>query len=151
MKELKDRKAIGCCTNSLWHWLYHIAKSSATISHSSDPQRCKNVQTCEQCSCKKNPISGKIFAKFYAVLSRKGVMSRILTFWWLLLAHFGSLCVFFWHFFSLTFWLFWAFYAVLSQSRFVLIYALFWAKLFWLKLCSCKNVVFLHLCMTVIC
>ena len=34
-------------------------------------QRCKNVPTCQQFWLKKNPISGKIFAKFYAVLSRK--------------------------------------------------------------------------------
>ena len=34
-------------------------------------QRWKNIQMCHQCLCKKNPIWGKIFAKFYAVLSRK--------------------------------------------------------------------------------
>ena len=34
-------------------------------------QRCKNVPMCQQCWFKKNPIWGKIFAKFYAVLSRK--------------------------------------------------------------------------------
>ena len=35
-------------------------------------QRCKkNVQTCGQCLCKKNSMLDKIFAKFYAVLSRK--------------------------------------------------------------------------------
>ena len=37
-------------------------------------------------------------------------------------------------------------YAVLSQSRFVVIYAFFWVKLFWLKPFLCKKkVVFFHL------
>ena len=30
----------------------------------------------------KNPISGKIISKFYAVLLRKGVMLRFCAFWW---------------------------------------------------------------------
>ena len=90
-------------------------------------QICKNIQTCEQCLCKKNPILGKIFANFYAVLSRKWVISRIRAFWWHFLAHFGSLCYFLALF--CTIWLFWAFYAVLSQSRFVIIYSLFLVKL----------------------
>ena len=67
-------------------------------------QRCKNVPTCQQCWCKKNPILGKIFAKFYAVLSRKWVMSGCCAFWWHFLAHFGTLCyflVFFLHYFGL--------------------------------------------------
>ena len=70
------------------------------------------------------------------------VISRIL------IAFFGT----FWNFiflfvFFCTIWVFfWAFYAVLLQIRFVVIYALFWVKLFWLKPCSCKKVVFLHLC-----
>ena len=34
-------------------------------------QRCKNVRTCEQYSLKMFPSSGKILAKFYAVLSQK--------------------------------------------------------------------------------
>ena len=34
-------------------------------------ERCKNVTTCQQCWCKKNPISDKIFAKFYAVFVKK--------------------------------------------------------------------------------
>ena len=80
-------------------------------------QRCKNVQTCKQCSCKKNLISGKIFAKFYAVLSRKLVMSRFCAFWWHFLAHFGSLCL-------LRFFV---------RIRFLVIYALFWVKYTWLK------------------
>ena len=37
-------------------------------------QRCKNIQTCKQGLCKKDSISGKIFAKFHAVLSGKWVM-----------------------------------------------------------------------------
>ena len=56
--------------------------------------RCKNVRPCEQYSCKKNPILGKIFAIFYAVLSRKWVMLRFRTFWWHFLAYFGTLCNF---------------------------------------------------------
>ena len=40
---------------------------------------------------------------------------------------------------------FWAFYAVLSRIRFVVMYALFRVKLIWLKPCSCKQVVFFNL------
>ena len=56
----------------------------------------------------------------------------------------------FWHILKLyvTFWLFfctiWAFYAVLSRIRFVVIYAIFWVKYLWLKPCLCKQIVFLH-------
>ena len=77
----------------------------------------------------KNPISGKIFAKCYAVLSRKWVMSRFCTFWWHFLVHFGSLCYFFLAF-CCTIWVFRAFKAVLSQIRFVVIYTLFWINYF---------------------
>ena len=59
----------------------------------------------------KNPILGKIFAKFYAVLSRKGVMSEFCAFWPTLLAilcffvgFFATLC----HFMALSA-LFWSF------------------------------------------
>ena len=45
-------------------------------------------------------------------------------------------------------WVFLAFYAVLSQIRFVVIYALFRVKLFWLEPYLCKKV-FLHLWPTV--
>ena len=99
---------------------------------------------CQQWWCKKNPISGKIFAKFYAVLSRKWVMLRFRAFWWHFLTHFGTLCYFL-AFFG-TIWVFWAFYAVLLRIRFIVIYALFWVKYFWLKPCLCKKIVFLHLC-----
>ena len=58
------------------------------------------------------------------------------TFWNFMLL-FGIFC---------TIWVFWAFYAVLSQIIFVVIYALLRVKLFWLNPCSCKKVVFLHLC-----
>ena len=37
--------------------------------------------------CKLFPSSGKIFAKFYAFLMRKWVMSRFRAFWWHFLAH----------------------------------------------------------------
>ena len=57
-------------------------------------QRCKNVPTIQQCLCKKNPISGKIFAKFYAVLLRKWVMLRFHTFVVALVPHFGTLFYF---------------------------------------------------------
>ena len=90
-------------------------------------QRCKNVQTCKQCLCKKNPISGKIFAKVYAVLSRKWVMSQFCACWW----HFGTLCPFL-AFFG-TIWIFWAFNPVLSRIRFVVIFTLFQVKYLWLK------------------
>ena len=58
-------------------------------------QRCKNEPTCQQCWRKKNPILGKIFTKFYAVLLKKWVMSRFHTFWWHFLAHLKTLCYFF--------------------------------------------------------
>ena len=48
-------------------------------------------------------------------------------------------------FFSLTIRVIWAFYAVLLRIRYVLIYALFWVKLLWLKPCPCTKIVFLHL------
>ena len=85
-------------------------------------------------------------------------MSQFCVFGWHFLAHFGALCFFFafflhilefndtfWHFFC-TIWVFLAIYTVLSWIRFVVIYALFWVKLFWLKPCLCKKVVFFHLC-----
>ena len=77
------------------------ARRSHHITGTSSRQRCKNVRTCEQCLCKKNPISGKIFAKFYAVLSRKLVMSQFCAFWWHFM-HILKLFVTFWHFFALT-------------------------------------------------
>ena len=103
-------------------------------------QRCKIVRTCEQYSCKNFPSSGKILAKFYANVSYVAISLFLVAF-------FGT----FWNFmllfgFFLTIWVFWAFYAVLLQITFVVIYALFREKLFWLKPCSCKRVVFLHLC-----
>ena len=45
-------------------------RSSLASAESTLYQRCKKVPTCKQCWCKKNPILGKIIAKFYAVLSR---------------------------------------------------------------------------------
>ena len=41
------------------------------VANTAGHQRCKYIQTCEQCSCKKNHISCKIFANFYAVLLKK--------------------------------------------------------------------------------
>ena len=113
---------------------------SATLNDNilwTNHQSCKNVQRCKQCLCKKNPILGKIFAKCYAVLSRKWVMSRFRAFWWHFFAHFGTLCYFL--AFFCTIWVFLAFYAVLSQIRFVVIYALVRVKYFWLKPCLCKK------------
>ena len=70
----------------------------------------------------KNSILGKIFAKFYAVMSRKWVLSQIPAFWPTLLAilcfyveFFVSLC-YFMALFSL-FFVFWAFYAVMSRIK----------------------------------
>ena len=56
-----------------------------------------------------------------------------------------ELYVTFCHFFG-TIRVFWAFYAVFSQVRFVVIYAVFGVKYFWLKPCLCKKIVFLHVC-----
>ena len=67
----------------------------------------------------------------------------ILHFWWHFL-HILELYVTFWDQ-KKYIWLFWAFYAVLSQIRFVVIYRVFWVKLFCLKPCLCKKVVFFHL------
>ena len=98
---------------------------------------------CKQWLCKKNPFLGKIFAKFYAVLSRKWVC-RDFTLFGGIFQHILELYCTFWHF-CCTIWVFWAFYADLSRIRFVVIYALFLVKLFLLKPCSCKKVVILHL------
>ena len=92
-------------------------------------QRCKNIRTCKQCLCKKVPISGKMFAKMYAVLSIKGVMSQFWTFWWHFFGTFFNFMLLFGIFG--TIWVFWPF----MQIRFVIIYALFRVKLFWLKPC----------------
>ena len=96
----------------------------------------KNVPMWQQCWCKKNSILGKIFAKFYTVLSRKLIMSQFCAFWWHFLANFLTLCYVL--SFFCTIWVFWAFYAVLSQVILVVIYALFWVKYFWLKPCLCN-------------
>ena len=84
-------------------------------------QRCKMIPVCQTCWCKKNPISGKIFTKFYSVLFRKRVTSWFCAFWWHIF-HILEHYVTFWHF---TILVFWACYAVLSQIRFIVIYALF--------------------------
>ena len=98
---------------------------------------------CKQCLYKMFPSLCKFLAKLYSVLSQKWVMSQFSIFWWNFLAHFGTL----WSFLLFcTIWIFLAFYAVLLQIRFVVIYALFWEKLFWFKPCSCNKVVLLHLC-----
>ena len=66
-----------------------------------------------------------------------------------LLAFFGTLQNFMLLFgiFLNTIWFFLTFYAVLSQIRFVIVYALFRVKYFWLKTCLCKKIVFLHVCL----
>ena len=62
----------------------------------------------------------------------------------------GILFCMFWNFmllfgnFSPTIWVFWAFYAVLLRTRFVVIYALFLVKYFWLKPCLWTKIVFLN-------
>ena len=106
-------------------------------------QRCKNVRTCKQCLCKKNPISGKIFAKFYAVLFKKVSNVPILRFLVAFYAHFETFCYFL--AFFCTYQVFGAFYAVFSQIRFVIIFAPFGVKLLWLKPCLFRKFVFLHL------
>ena len=83
----------------------------------------------------------KILHCFVEKVSNVAISRFLVAF---LLTHFGTLCYFL-AFFG-TIWVFLAFYAVLSRIRFVVIYALFRVKLFWLKPCSCKKVVFLHLC-----
>ena len=65
------------------------------------------------------------------------VVSQFCAFWCHFLAHFGTSCYFFKIFFALFGLL--VFYAVLSKIRFVIIYALFRVKLFWLKPCRCKK------------
>ena len=88
----------------------------------------RNVKTYQRANhfgVKKNPILGKIFTKFYAVLPTK------CAFWCNFFEHFGILCYFL--AFIGTIWVFWAFHTVLSQIRFVVNYALFQVKYFWLK------------------
>ena len=47
--------------SKIWHFFYQIVYSSFT----------KNIWACKKCLCKKIPSSGKICAKFYAVLLQK--------------------------------------------------------------------------------
>ena len=61
----------GAC---MWKWVPVFGGGCLyllTVAFMWRRQRCKNVRRCEQCLCKKSPISGQTFAKFYAVLSRK--------------------------------------------------------------------------------
>ena len=93
-------------------------------------QRWKNVRTCEHCSCKMFPSSGKILVKFNTVLLQKWVLSQFCAFcnnFWHILEHYVTFFVFFALFGS-----FWFFYAVFLQIRFVKIYAPFRIKSFWL-------------------
>ena len=76
-------------------------------------------QSCKQWLCNLFPSSGKIFAKFYAVLLRKWVMLQFCAFWWHFLAHCGTSC-YLWQF--CNFWIFWV------LSRIPVIYAVFWVK-----------------------
>ena len=85
----------------------------------------------------KSFIDGKTL--FCRELSNVAILLFLVAF----LAHFKTLCYFL--AFFCTILVFWAFYAILSQIRFVVIYGLFRVKLFWLKPCSCKKVVFFHL------
>ena len=120
-----------------------VSSSCNTPSVTHSDQICKNEWMCQQCLCKMFPNSGENFsqilrclvAKMSYVASLRFFVSFFGTFWnlMLLFCFFG------------TIWVFWAFCAVLLQIRLVVIYAIFWVKLFWLKPCSCKKVVFLHL------
>ena len=85
----------------------------------------------------KNPISGKIFAKFYAILVEKVSNVAILRFLGHFLVYFESKCYFL--AFICTIWVVWAVYTFFLQTRFVIINALFREKLFWLKPCLCKK------------
>ena len=71
-------------------------------------------------------------------------MLQFWAFWLHFLAHFGTLFYFLSFFLSLTIWVFWAFHAVLSGIRLVVIYSLFWVKYFWHIPYLCKKEVFLH-------
>ena len=83
---------------------------------------------CKILSCFVNKVSNVAILRF--------LMAFLGTFWNCML-----LVGIFW-----TIWVFWAFYTVLLQIRFVVIYALFRVKYFWLKPCLCKKIVFLHVC-----
>ena len=74
-------------------------------------------------------------------------MAPFRVFWWHFW-HILELHVTFWHFFC-TSWIFWAFYAVFSRNRFVVIYALLQVKYFWLKPCLCKKKSCLFACLHV--
>ena len=67
-------------------------------------------------------------------------MSQLRAFGGFFFAHFGTLCYFL--AFYCPIWVFRAFYAVLLRFKFVVIYALFRVKLFWLKPWSCKKLSF---------
>ena len=106
-------------------------------------QRFKNVQTCEYCVFKMFPSSGKIFAKFCASLLQKVSYVAFLRF---LVSFSGT----FWNFVLL--FLFLHYLGILGLLRCFVANKIFhnlctfWVKLFLLKPCSCKKVVFLHLC-----
>ena len=124
-------EVVNFCQHGLPRLVYGALDRDANLY-----QRANNV------GVKKNHIWGKIFAKFYAVLSVKSVMAQFCIFWWHFIAHFGTLCYFFGIFCSILVLL--VFYAVLLQIRFVVIYALFQLKYFLLKPCQCKKKFFLH-------
>ena len=91
-------------TLQLLDWISLRANSVKRVTVTSSPQRWKNLPICEEKKiCKKNSVLGKIFAKFYTVLSRKWVISQFYAFWCIVFAHFGTLCNFltFFHYLGL--------------------------------------------------
>ena len=93
-------------------------------------QRCKNVPTCQQCWCKKILVRVKSWQNFTLFCREFEYLHNF--------ALFGGI---FWHILELyvTLCVFWAFYAVLLRIKFVIIYAVFRVKYFWLKPCVCKK------------
>ena len=110
--------------------------SSYTPRYSNNPQRCKNVWTCEQCLCKKILSGVRSLQKFCCFVEKNNNVA-ILRFLVAFFLHSLELYVPF-IFFELfgPFTLFCRKLDFLNHAR---------VKLFWVKPCSCKKVVFLHL------
>ena len=103
----------------------------------------KTYQHANNVGVKKSYL-GLNLCKILRCIAGKWVMMPFCAFWWHFLAPVGTLCYFLAFFCIIS--VFWAFYSVLSWTRFVVIYALLWVKYFWLKPWVCKKVVFLHVC-----
>ena len=111
------------CTCSSVRW--------ETDMENSGTQRCKNVQICKQCLCKKSYL-GKTLCKIYSVLLRKWVILRFCAFWWHFWWHFLEccslrkwvilrFCAFWWHFW----WHFLKHFKTLCY--FLVFFSLFWS------------------------